>query len=492
MKALICVALLAGCTSLRDRADSAMQRGDYLQAATMYDQLATANPKDAAAIARRDQARASVLRVDLYQVQRAREAGQTADAIQKLGVLLEHRDGWGGAMPPVLGPALAFEVSSAGAHIGGEVSARTAADGALAGEATEAKYAGLLARRDFAPARETFRARLADAGAASCNRLTDTATSPYWTWLAAKYCEHFGVAHDLPPLPDHRTDLSVEGAVAGASASESARMRDELSAAFRKSAWFAPSAPTAAHATLDGKLAVDYASRQVTLTASWTESVPYTDYETSQESYQEPYDDTESYSEDVPTTEYRTETVPCGETTCTNSVPETVYHTEWKTRTVTKYRTAWRTVTNPVTRYRDESHAQDYQATERSASYASALRVRTDAGLPALVASVDVSTSESGYDHDVTIAPAGVSPSRANLTSQDDFAAHEQSRLATRLVQILDDAYAARFCAAATFTLETAAECAYMGPSHLPANAHAALRAQLGGDEPYLSALLAR
>ena len=30
----------------------------------------------------------------------------------------------------------------------------------------------------------------------------------------------------------------------------------------------------------------------------------------------------------MPSTQYRTETVACGDTTCTNSVPETVYHDE--------------------------------------------------------------------------------------------------------------------------------------------------------------------
>ena len=493
MKTLaLALVLAAGCTTLRDRADSAMENGNYVDAAAMYDQLATANPNDAAALAKRQQARGSALRVELVAVQTARGAGNDRDAFGKLGLLLAQRDAWGGEMPAVLGPALALEISAASAKIGGEVSAKTTSEGPLAGEATEAGYAKLLARRDFASAREMFATQLAQAGSASCARLEAAATTPYVSWLAAKYCEHWGIARTLPQLPDHRTALAVEGAVTGATPDESSQMRDALAAAFRKSAWFAPSAPSVAHATLDGRLAVAYSSRDVTLTATWTESVPYTAYEDSQESYEEPYEDTETYSESVPSTEYRTETVPCGDSTCTNSVPETVYHDETRTRTVTKYRTAWRTVTNAVTRYRDEDHAQDYQALERDATYSASLRVRTDAGLPAVIATQAENTSESGYDHDVTIGPAGVSPSRAHLTTQDAFAARELSGLVDRVVAQLDTAYATRFCSSTEYTLESAAECAYLGPSHLPAPAHAALRTALGGDEPYLAAVVMR
>jgi len=491
MKTLVLAAVLAtGCTTLRDRADDAMSRGDYVAAAAMYDQVLAGSPNDQDALAKRARARDSALRVDLVAVQNLRAAGKTDAALDRLRVLLVRRDGWGGQMPAVLGPSLAIEITAASNWIGAEVGVKSDMDGPLAGEADEARYRELLSHRDFASARDAMAARLHEVGAAHCEALP--ATTPYAAWLAAKYCGHFSVARAVPALPDHRSALAVDGAIAGATAAESERARFALADAFKKSAWFAPSAPARAHATLDGHLAVSYSSQNVTLTAAWTESVPYTAYEESQESYEEPYEDTETYWEDVPSTEYKTETVPCGDTTCTNTVPETVYHSEMKTRTVTKYRTQWRTVTNPVTRYRDEQRSQDYQATERDGSYTSELRARIDAGLPALVASVDASTTERGFDHDVTIVAAGVSPSRANLTSQTDFAAHEHARLADELVARLDAAYASRFCSAPSFTVESAAECAYLGAAKAPAAAHAALRTALGGDEPYLASILSR
>jgi hypothetical protein len=279
----------------------------------------------------------------------------------------------------------------------------------------------------------------------------------------------------VPVLPDQYRALVVDGAIAGETAEETSALRTALLDAFTKSALYAPSAGGEVHATIDGMLRVHYSSRQVSLTASWTEQVPYTDYETQQESYQEPYDDTETYDEQVPTTEY----VPCGDTTC----PQTVYHTETKTRTVTRYRTVYRDVTVPVTRYRDEPRTEDYNAIERSGSYASALSVQVGA----VIASVESATSESGYDHDVTIEPAGVSPSRANLTSHEQFAAREAATLADRLVEQLDAAYVQRFCGLPEFTLEQAAECAYAGAQHLTPAAQRALATVFHGEAPYLA-----
>ena len=114
--------------------------------------------------------------------------------------------------------------------------------------------------------------------------------------------------------------------------------------------------------------------------------------------------------------DHHTETVQCGDTTCSNSVPTTVYHTEYKTRTVTKYRTQYKDVTRPVTKYRDVPRTQNYAAVERRATYSDKLRAHIDGGLPRVDAAIQNATAQSGYDHDVSIAPAGVFPSRANLT----------------------------------------------------------------------------
>ena len=210
------------------------------------------------------------------------------------------------------------------------------------------------------------------------------------------------------------------------------------------------------------------------------------------ESYQEPYDDTETYTESVPSTEYQTNSVPCGDTTCTETTPVTVYHDETRTRTVTKYRTAYRTVTTPVTKYRDEEREFSYDAIERSGTYTSSLRVHVTGELPETIATIASSFVQRGDDHDVTNAAAGVAPERANLPTTEAFVAREQARLGVALTAELDARWSATYCARSTYTIEEAATCAYRDASQAPPAAHTALATLLGGDEPFVAPLLAR
>jgi hypothetical protein len=114
-------------------------------------------------------------------------------------------------------------------------------------------------------------------------------------------------------------------------------------------------------------------------------------------------------------------------------------------RTVTKYRTATRDVTTPVTRYRDVPHSFTYEATEQTGTYSSALHARLDGGVPEVV---------------VTVA--------------------------------IDARYAELHCAKPHHTIEDAAACAYLDPKRTPPAARASLRTVFGDDEPFLASVLAR
>jgi hypothetical protein len=323
-----------------------------------------------------------------------------------------------------------------------------------------------------------------------CAWLPTDGDAPAWGWLRARYCAHWGVTIVAPPRPALFAGLRVDGDLAGASAAQVARVTAALEGALRASAWYAPDGAGPLAATLRGALAVAFGSRAVTRRAAWVERVPYTEDETHEESYQEPYDDTESYTESVPHTEYRSESRRCGDTTCTEQVVVTVDATELKTRTVTRYRTAWRSVTTPVTRFRDEPRTFTYEATARTGTYASALEV----ALPAIAvaARAEARFTEEGVEHDVTFGPAGVAPARAHLTTLDGLAARAGDDLRDELRRRLDEAYAARFCAADDDSRDAAAACAYLDLPSAPPAVHAILRAAFGGDEADLAPLLRR
>jgi hypothetical protein len=484
---------VVACSSIRSRADDLYDAGRFLEAVELYDQVLHEHPGDAEVTQRRAAARNGALRVQLSAVVKARKSGHLELATVYLAKLFALRDGWQITTEPAIATMLALEIEESGTWLAGHVANRAHTAGPLVGEQIAIRFAALLDHVELASYRASIAQTIASAGRDACARLAPGATTPYWQWVAARYCEHFD-AHAItaPKLPHQRAGLSIAGALTGMSVDELARLRTALAGAFLESVWYAPDGDPAVRVALSGSIASTFDSHPVTKYAEYTVEVPYTDYETQQESYQEPYDDTEYYTESVPSTEYHDESYSCGDTTCTRSVSQTVYHDESRTRTVTKYRTAWRTVTVPVTKYQTESRTFEYAAIERTGHYTSKLRLVFEPDLDNLVASVETDASEVGIDHDAEFSPAGVSPERANLTTASAFVFAEQQRIVAELHARLDALYATRYCRAEVFSLEDAARCAILDPKGAPSAARGMLRVQLGEDETLLSVVLAR
>jgi hypothetical protein len=486
--------VVAGCSqSINSRADEAYKKHRYLEAAELYDQVVRKDPKDGKASAKRTQARTEALRELLAATASARVAGKLDAATTTLAELLVRRDSWAMKLEGQAAKELTVEIVAAGSAIATAVTATATGRGPLSAELLAAHYAPLLAHVDFQNWRREIEDSVHGVGRTKCDALVPRATTPYWSWVVASYCRHFGGGEvKIVTRANLRTGLVVEGSVVGIPVEDTSRIRTTLAGAFRESVWFSPDAPKSAHALLGGKMAAMFEAHTVAKTANWTEQVPYTAYEDAQESYQEPYTDQESYSEQVPHTEYKTETHPCGSTSCTETHPETVYSSETRYRTVTKYRTQYRTVQKAVTRYRDVPRSFTYEALERTGHYVSALRIRFDRDSPEVTAEIKNDSFEHGFDHDVTNPDAGVSPERANLPTLATLIAHEEARLKAEVKVKLDGAYREAYCSGSQYTLEEAAACSYLAPADVPAAVHAALRGAFGDDEMQLAVILAR
>lgn len=486
------LATLAACATTKGHADDLYDQGRFLEAAELYDQVAREHPDDVEAKIRRTRARNGALRVQLAYVTKVRVAGHRELAAQQLQKLFALRDGWRMTTEPAITGLLDTELTEAGRWLEGVVANRVRTAGPLVGERIALDYQELFAHRELDHWRAAIGTQIVNAARDVCSRIAPTTTTPYWAWVANRYCAHFGIRAVEPMrLPNLRAGLAVTGGVQGTAAGESERMRGALAAAFRSSVWFSTDGAAPVRASLSGSIGASFDARSVTRTADYTEQIPYTDYETVQESYQEPYDDTEYYTEQVPHTEYRSESYSCGDSTCTRSVPETVYRSESRTRTVTKYRTAYRSVTRPVTRYRTENRTYTYAGVEHLGRYTSNLKLALAADLEGLVAQVEQTTSATGFETDASFPEAGVYPQSANLPTAAEFVATEESRLAAELVARLSALYSARYCRQIE-TIEEAARCAYLDHATAPALVHAQLREQLGDDETLLASVLAR
>jgi hypothetical protein len=479
-----CLFLLPACTTLRGRAEAAYAKGNYLDAAELYDELARDDPKDTAAIAARDRARQAAIRVDVEESASLRASHHDDDAAEATVRALGLVHGWHVTPEAKVAGELATSVAAAAQHVRDGVLAATP----LRGEALVGRWSSLLANPELAEANADVRAIVLAKGRARCDELS--VEGPWARWMVARYCGHFGLERERPPLPELRRGLVAEGALAGATRAENAALASDLANAFTRTVWFDAAATGGPiHATLSGRFAATIGSRRVTLTKNWTESVPYTDWEDVEESYQEPYTDTEFVTKQVPYTEYRTRTYPCGDTTCTETVPETCYRTETETQMVTKYRTAYRTVRQAVTKYRDVPQIFHYDADEWTGSYDATIRVSSSD--PAFVATENDALERHGYEHDVTFEPAGVAPERSGVLSRAQFFVDERNAALRQVVATLNGRWKELHCA--TFdTLDGAASCAYLDAKGAPAAAHARIAQTFGDEEPLLAPLLVR
>ncbi|MGE3456021.1 MAG: hypothetical protein AB7O24_12980, partial [Kofleriaceae bacterium] len=316
------------CTTLRGRADEAYARGDYLEAAKLYDQMVAEDPRNTEAVKRRFEARVAALRTMLRSTQLARSTGRSEAAVNELAKLLHHRDLWGMPPDPETAGPIAAEVTAATAHVQVVIDRLVMARRPLGAQQTLGQFQPLLARPDFGNRYELLQSTIGAAGRRHCDKLaaeTSAPTTPYWNRFLNRYCAYWGSeTRRGAELPHARSGLLVVGGIHGETREQINALQEALGAAFAGSVWFDRAAAMPAHCKIDGHVSSSFSERSVTLTNNWNESVPYTAYETNQVPYQEPYTETESKWEQVPHTEYETRTVSCGNSTCTETTPRPV------------------------------------------------------------------------------------------------------------------------------------------------------------------------
>lgn len=452
--AVLALALLPACASLQQQADRAFAAGDYEAADALYGRLAEPSQQDAA--------RTAELRVMFAQAEIMTDLVAHAN---QLASVLAQRTSWQLALDPAFAVDVRLEVDSTASRVQADIASRL--DAPMIAEQLASHFGWLLVQPELSATAARIHEQVLAAGQARCAALP--ADSPFASLLAERYCAHFGVARAGKPLPGAAGSLAVTGAIAGETAPQTQRLARLLDSALRASPWFVAGGP-ALSAHVDGTLAAALDAHPVERTTSWTEQEYYTDYENQWEQYDETYTDTETYSEIAP------DTIGTGS------------HVELKTRTVEKTRPSFHWVQEPVRKVRDVQHELTYDAIARHGRYAAQLAVRID-GLD-LATSTSAAFDRAGDDTDENAPDAGVTLTRANLPTQDDFASEEHDALANRLRVALTTAYRDRYCSATTFTAENATACIHADPAAAPPAAHAALARELGAEESLVAPLL--
>jgi hypothetical protein len=483
----ILAALLGACGhSTRSRADSAYERGDYETAATLYAHVLNAEPGDADAKDRLQDARMRVLAASAAEIGRVRAAGKSEDALALLTRLLARRREWAFTGDAATQKATHEHVVWADGYVRAEVGRFVAARMPLSGEALLVRYAAALRDPELATTQADTAALVRTAGQASCTEATAKVSvdTPFLARRVAKLCVHYGAQPPAQPkLPFLVSQVGTAGDVAGTTPEDRNGIAAAVQRGLEKSVFWDATTDHAAGASTSGRNVARFSSRNTVLTRPWVESVPYEAMESYQEPYTETVPTTESYYESVPYTAYETRQRPCGSSTCSESYPVTKYRDEHRTRTVMRQQTAYRTRERVVTRYRDENRIFTFEAREDSASYDTEVTVRIDLrqGLAPFAFQLSGHGSKSGFVHDASFPPAGVSPSRADLPTASAWLSAQLPGLEQQTRRAADEHFRVSFCERSAFTTEEAARCAH-GKGALPAAARAGLAQALGPD----------
>lgn len=465
---IVSLLVLCACTTLRGRADSLAQRGMFVEAIAIYDDLIQQRPYDQELLLVREDLRSRALSQLLGNARQARLEGDDEEAEAWLLRFLNHRTAWNSKLSGGLESSLREEVDSTRRHLQRLVGNPARQGHALTAEQALLRKQPLLAHGELALISRDMEWLVLQSGKASCQRLRDmsTADSPHWRELVFRYCGHW---REYAPRPASAPELfgapSWTGTVEGLDEAQQALLEARLTQAFESSPWFTPGGSSRPVFSLEGRFATARDSHPVSLTAPWTESVPYTDHEDRTETIEEPYEAEEEY---------------------TDSNGKT------KTRTVTKYTKHTHTYSVPVTRYRDVPRSFEYHALRLSQAHqvAVASSAVLDARRGPLTVTLQDQLSESGHEHDITFREGGVRPQRPSFTLAETWLEAKVEALRGAFVRQLAEHWRESYCSTPSLTLDEAARCARAGIV-VPLQASRVLSDILGADATQVPALFA-
>ncbi|NVJ10072.1 hypothetical protein HUW63_33230 [Myxococcus sp. AM001] len=465
---VVSVLALCACTTLRGRADSLARKGMFVEAAAIYDDLIQKRPHDPELLLAREDLRARALAQLLSNARETRLEGDDEEAEAWLLRFLDHRTAWNSKLNGGLESSLREEVDGTRRHLQRLVGNSARQGHALTAEQALQRKQPLLAHRELALISRDMEWLVLQSGKTSCQRLRDLSTedSPHWRELVFRYCGHW---REYAPRPATAPELfgspSWTGTVEGLDEAQQAQLEARLTQAFESSPWFAPGGSTRPEFSLEGRFVTERESQPVSLSASWTDRVPYTDHEDRTEVTEEPYEAEEEYTDED------------GKT---------------KTRTVTKYTQHTHTYSVPVTRYRDVPKSFEYHALRLSQAHhvAVASSAVLDARRGPLTVTLQDQLSESGHEHDVTFTEGNVRPQSPSFTHAETWLEAKVEALRVTFARQLAEHWRESYCSTPSLTLDEAARCARAGIA-VPIQASRVLSDILGADATQAHSLFA-
>lgn len=302
-------------------------------------------------------------------------------------------------------------------------------------------------------------------GARRCAVLAPLARTPWLARFMAGYCVHFKAsATPIPPMPERRSTIALRVDALKARPQLQPALEQALAQGLQHSPWYDARSAGAIPVQVNGSIESERSAEPINAFVEWTETETYPTTETVTENYTETYSTTENKPYQRMYTETESYTYSCGSgtryQTCTGYRPVTRYRTEYRLETVMKTRPATRQVTKTVYKTRPVARRFDYPATHVKTRNAGVLSLAL--ALPATSAPLSVSLKDEAttedLEHQITHAPAKLTPHVAVVVDEAGFEGRLLTALQQKVRLALESAWVTSFCPGDE-TPEAAARC---------------------------------
>ncbi len=420
--------LLSACASTTDLANELYEAGDYDSAIRMYNKALKQDPENNEAKIGLFKTRKRWINAQLINVRKARLSQNFESAITLMQGIFTNQSQWD--MSP---DAAAFSTQRQEAEILSEYISRKIKQKINAHPIAANRMIKQHQRFYESPGRSLDLKKISqatyDSGVAQCKKLKDSAQGnfPFFTMFTNQYCNYWGVTsghRDIAALTANAafafSSVSIKGNIDGIDSRSQALISSNVQKALEASPWFNPQSNRKIVAQLSGRFDQRHERRPTVIHEDYTVDIPYTAYESREESYQEPYNSLETVVD--PKT---------GETSQKN---------------VTRYRTQYRTVQAPVTKYRQEGRTQTISGHhyEQSLLLSGGLKLRL--GRRQISVPINNQYNVSGLTHTARMPAIGIYPRPDKSVDPLPWLQSSLESNSTKLQTALNKEWVNRYC----------------------------------------------
>jgi tetratricopeptide (TPR) repeat protein len=420
--------IISSCSSKSDKAKEFYDAGDYDSAIEMFSSALEDNSEDVEARLGLIAARKRWINNKLIIVRQSRLSENYLTALDLMMEILKNQKNWGLSPQDAAFSTQKEETDMLAIYLKKKIQAKLIKHPLVARQ--------LLDRYEIffeeGKKMELFKALISLAkrsGAKQCDLLIKKSdpSYPYFLSYTNQYCNFWGISsgnRDLASLTvadkNLFSSIKLSGNIDGIPPKVISLLESKVDYGFKKSPWYNQKSQNTMIVDIQGSFVHKYLKEPTTLMESYSVQIPYTDYSSRLESYQEPYSSTE--------------TIYNYQTGNSVQVP------------VTKYRTQYKTVTVPITRYRSEERFQSIAGFNYHQTLLISGELKIVAGRSSIIIPLNDQYTVTGTAHDVSLPKIGIKPKEEKSFEPLIWLDNALTMGTSDLGQKLDDSWKSNFC----------------------------------------------